>query len=291
MNFKQIHAWETGRNALYSLACIPQQSTVYAAGSGNRLVEINLNDQSLIIHPLPVNGVYSLYNQGQNNLMIGSMAGQLIRMNTHTKSFEPLNADATGGIYGISSADEKGDYYTTHGNGELRKWTRSGESRVFSLCSGKIRSTLLHKDLLYVFCSDGVVRICDPETGNILKTMSHERGAVNTGIISGEGKLVTAGWDGRFYFWNGLDIDKVIPVHNYAIYALRKNPSGNVIASASRDKSIKMWTPDVKRPIAKLERNVGQGHTHSVNDIQWINDSFLVSTGDDGRIILWARQE
>jgi WD40 repeat protein len=291
MNFKQIHTWETGRSALYSLAFVPQKSIVYATGSGNRLVEINLNDQSLKIHSLPVNGVYSLNYGGHNSLLIGSMAGQLIRMNTGNQTFEPLNAEATGGIYGISNADEKGDYYTTHGNGELQKWNQAGESRVFSLSSAKIRSTLFHQGLLYVFCGDGQVRICDPESGNVLKTLSHERGAVNTGIISGEGKLVTAGWDGRFYFWNELEFDEMLPVHNYAVYALRKNPSGNLIASASRDKSIKIWTPDLKLPLAKLERTAGQGHTHSVNDIQWIDDSFLLSTGDDGRIILWGRQE
>ena len=74
---------------------------------------------------------------------------------------------------------------------------------------------------------------------------------------------------------------QAFPVHKAGIYAIAFDPSGKC-ATASRDKTAKLWDSATFDPLARLDRLAG-GHSHSVNAVCWVGGTLL--TGGDDRII------
>jgi WD40 repeat protein len=66
------------------------------------------------------------------------------------------------------------------------------------------------------------------------------------------------------------------------------HPSGAWFATGSRDKTIKLWNPDDYSFLMRIEKEIHAGHINSVNKIYWSSfNNYLVSAGDDRRIIIW----
>ncbi|HQF28656.1 MAG TPA: WD40 repeat domain-containing protein, partial [Bacteroidia bacterium] len=56
---------------------------------------------------------------------------------------------------------------------------------------------------------------------------------------------------------------------------------------ASRDKTVKIWDPESLEVIIRLEKQEADGHVNSVNKLLWLNNTDLLSAGDDRSIALW----
>lgn len=146
---------------------------------------------------------------------------------------------------------------------------------------------------LYTGWSDGTVKIYDSST--LEETYSFEANEKSVFCILQDTKnhrLLTGGRDARIKIWdmqNGFEAFLNIPAHNYTVNAMVFSPDKLQFASASRDKSVKIWDT------ASLEllKVVGypkypEFHTHSVNSIIWFNESTIISAGDDKKIKIWT---
>ncbi len=61
-----------------------------------------------------------------------------------------------------------------------------------------------------------------------------------------------------------------------------------MFATASRDKTLKVWETEGFQLLKVLEGRRDGGHSHSVNRLLWTNfNNWLVSCSDDRSIILW----
>ncbi len=108
--------------------------------------------------------------------------------------------------------------------------------------------------------------------------------AVNAVAIIDADRQATAGEDGRIAIWRkGSSVpERVFEGHTAPIVSLAVSPDGKTIASASWDRSIRLW------PVAGGEARLLNGHDQNVNGVTFTHDGrFLISASYDATIRIW----
>ena len=78
-----------------------------------------------------------------------------------------------------------------------------------------------------------------------------------------------------------------IPAHLFAVNSIAVHPYLPYFATASMDKSIKIWSLEDFKLYKTINLEKGYlGHRLSINKIVW-KDNDLISTSDDKSIIIW----
>jgi cytochrome c len=108
--------------------------------------------------------------------------------------------------------------------------------------------------------------------------------AVNAVAMLGDGRLVTGGEDGKIAIWAPGNPQPVrtFEGHTAPIVGLAVSPDGATVASASWDRTVRLW------PIAGGEPRVLEGHNQNVNGVAFAHDGkHLVSVGYDATVRIW----
>jgi cytochrome c len=109
--------------------------------------------------------------------------------------------------------------------------------------------------------------------------------AVNSVVTLRDGRLATGGEDGQIALWSAgkKEPDAVLKGHTAPIVALAVSPDGATLASASWDRTVRLW------PLNGGEPRVLDGHNQNVNGVAFTPDGrALVSAGYDATVRIWA---
>jgi len=109
---------------------------------------------------------------------------------------------------------------------------------------------------------------------------------------SPDGRYLIAGSrDAHLYVFDANDNHKFlqkIPGHLFTVNSIRFLLNGKYFATASRDRTIKIWETENFKLLKVLDVKYA-GHLNSVNKLLWMEEEkTLVSAGDDRSIILWS---
>ncbi|KAG9227935.1 nuclear distribution protein nudF [Amylocarpus encephaloides] len=144
---------------------------------------------------------------------------------------------------------------------------------------------------------DYTVKVWDWELGELERTIKgHTRAVLDVDYGGPRGGILLASCssDLTIKLWNPADDYKnirTLPGHDHSVSAVRFIPSGaagapssgNLLVSASRDKSLKIWDVTTGYCVKTL-----QGHTAWVRAVcPSFDGRFLISTGDDMTARLW----
>ena len=284
----------TGHSAaIYALR--PAPDGFYSAAADGLLVHWHREDVNLGRAVANVEGgkFLSFDTLEDGGLVAGALDGGVHWLYPDAPERNLHVAQHTRGVFAVLRVG--GEVYTGGGDGVLTKWNATTGRTVESLpVSGNSLRCIAYEatqESLLVGASDGMVykiRQRDFAVGfslpgndpSVFAVAAHNAGAPF---------LVSGGRDARLRVTDTLDHRTVrtINAHNATINDLAFSPNRKYLATASRDKTVKLWDANSWKLLKVCEVVRDRGHVNSVNCLLWLDDQTLITAGDDRRILTW----
>jgi WD40 repeat protein len=236
----------------------------------------------LLFARIPDN-VYSLhFSENLNCLFAGTRNGDLFQIdnNGHVRR---IQAHAQG-LFTITEMDDK--IITTGGDGRLILWNKSMDvEKVVHISDKSTRGLLWAEGFWWVGSSDYTIRKYSADFDLISIHEGHD-GSVFSIARLPDGRIISGGRDAILRVWDteGNLIDS-IAAHLLHIHDIQLSPNAQLLATASMDKTIKIWDTHSLELLKVLDNSKMDFHSSSVNKLLWLNDEVIISAGDDRKIL------
>lgn len=193
----------------------------------------------------------------------------------------------------------KHQLFIAHGDGFVSRWSQETANSLaldfhLQAAAAALRCLAIHpqQEFFAVGSSDHSIRIIDRNGEEQMLLAGHGNSVFSLLWLAGGKYLLSGSRDAHLAVWetaSGKLLDK-IPAHLFTINHLLHIPELGVVASAGRDKSIKLWDDKTLEllKVADYDKFPGKAHSHSVNKLAWhAPTSQLLSVGDDRKLICW----
>ncbi|MFD2286579.1 WD40 repeat domain-containing protein [Pedobacter petrophilus] len=293
---KHLKTFSGHQNPVYALAHSDKDEIFFSAGNDKGIVEWSLSEMAFVKIKMPVQSSVYYLHYFNNLLFIGERSGAFSVYDlTQNKVVERINAH-TKPIFNIQTVKSKNELLTTGEDGSVAVWSLKDFSEIyrFQAAYDTVRAISISPDETEIAfgCKDHLIKIYNLADYSLKQNLEGHSLPVTALAYHPTGKyLISGSRDAQLKIWNlpGYDLRETIPAHLFTVYDIAFHPTLPYFATSSQDKSIKLWDAENFKlyKILSLEK-AGIGHTHSINKIIWSNDGkFLISTGDDRKVMVW----
>jgi len=294
VNVSKIHTYTGHKDAVYALAPGINEHTFYSSGGDGQVIEWDLNnfESGRLIAKIQAS-VYALHFHIQKNILIIGQNYEGIHLINVKDLTETGSLQLTkNAIFDIKVY--KNLIIVAAGSGELFFVDIDTLQIVKrSIIAEKNLRTLLiaSNEKCFVGTSDGQIIQINLETLNIEKEIkAHDNSVFTLRSTPENNEIVSGSRDARMKFWKVVDLilDETINAHMYAINDIAFHPYSPYFASASMDKTIKIWDYRQRKLIKVIDKSRHGGHLVSVNKLLWTGfNELLISCSDDRSISVW----
>lgn len=288
----------TGHNASIFALCKGQEAGTFLSGAGDGWMvewQVQHPDLGRLLAKTDTQIFSMILLPEQQKIVAGDMNGGVhwvdLRQSERTRDI----AHHGKGVFGILQA---GDFvYTIGGDGILTKWSasegRSLESLHLSNQSLRCIDYSKARNELAIGGSDNNIYLLDASTFEIRQTLlrAHDNSVFAVRYHPNAPVLLSGGRDAHLKLW---DLDRLMdplnnqPAHLFTINDICFPQETSWFATASRDKTIKIWDAQSFQLLKVLDTIRSGCHVNSVNALLYLPESgTLVSCSDDRSIILW----
>ena len=209
-----------------------------------------------------------------NELLIGQAKGEIHVIDLSTNQEKKLLKVNDKGVFSISENKLKNKVYVLGGDGVLSVLDAKDYSLIArkKVSSMKLRSVFFdaNTNKLFIGCGEGVVTVFDDDSMEQLynNQISKIGFSINTLMDLSDEHVLCGGRDAHLHWIrkDDLSIVDAVPAHNYAIYNISFSPDKKLFATASRDKTLKIWDAESNQIVQRIER-ASDGHLNSVNTL------------------------
>lgn len=284
--------------AVYALENSVEKNNFYSGGSDGIVAQWDLANPDTGEPLARVNNViYSLkLIAAKKLLLIGQDAGGIHVIDLATRKEIRLLQFHAAAVFDLNYAAHHDFLFSAAGNGTLAITGLADFAAIKSIKLGneKLRNIAINNSQTEVAigCGDGSIAVFDLPALTLKKRwMAHKESfSVNALHYSADDSILFSGSrDAHMNIFdakNNFSLVKSIPAHNYAIYSIVFSADKKYFATASRDKTIKIWNADSLEILARLDKEKQDGHLNSVNKLLW-KDETLISASDDRSLIVW----
>lgn len=283
-----------GHNAsIYALAKGLETGEFYSAGGDGWIVKWHVADPDLgQLVAKTESKVFSIAIFPERQLLAaGNMEGGIHWIDLKGQKDIKNVAHHDRGIFAITPFDEN-HALTGGGLGKLTKWDLNSlqTSETLHLSNTSIRAIAKTADKIVIGASDNHIYILNHEL-EIVHTIkdAHENSVFCVSIAPHDtNRIASGGRDAQLRHWSfdGSQLHQQ-NAHWFTINDIKFSPNGTIFATASRDKTIRLWKSDDYQLIKEINTIKNAGHVNSVNRLLWLDDETLVSASDDRTMIIW----
>ena len=297
MNIKINHKTTLSghRNSIYGIDVGINNGEFITAGGDGLLVQWNpqLGDTGKVLLSYD-KAIYCIKTIPLlRQIWIGDIQGNV--MVVHNQEVIKLKTPCTKAIHCMTYNDN-GSLFIGSADGFLMVY----DTTTFKLQASVQVSTQAIRSMCYINqnnelalgVSDNNIYLIDLQQLNTSITLNSHRGSVYALAICSKRQLLISGSrDAQLKFYDikdGFALVHSVPAHMNSIYAVSVSPCGKLLATASRDKSIKLWSMKTFALLKVIDFEKFEGHTASVNNLLWVNNSLQLATvSDDRSIHIW----
>lgn len=296
MEYKLIKNLEGHQGAVYALCQGEKDHLFYSAGADRKVVLWDLSAQKSlkVVAQSPTTVISLSYIKEFNLLLIGQVEGGVHVIDLTEEVEKKYLKLHTGYIFDIQYVEFKKELIFCSGDGSFSIWSVPKLELLLhqKVCAEKIRSVdfNLKRNEVCFGLGSGEARFYNLSDWSEKTSITNDGVAINKVKYLSDNRMLLGDKNAHLSEVDLLTfkVAKKIPAHNWAIYDIAQGENETIFATASRDKTIKIWDSIELKVLKRLEGFKDLAHSHSVNKLLWTSyKNCLLSTGDDGKIKIW----
>lgn len=282
------------QNPIFTVCSGLDSSTVYTGGNDKGVVEWDIADGKFrrIVCSVPASVYTLLLLEEQGMLVIGMRNGEVWCVDVEKQELKQKMRTEKGAVFALKVLSEKRELIATGEEGVAYVWSLETFDLLyrFRISDTTVRVIEPCEGLSQVVFGDknGVVYLYDADDFREI-TRSHVHSMPVTALAATETSLFSGARDAKLVQLTLSDLSVVqsITPHMFTVYGILPHPSLPILATISRDKSIKIWDALSLSLLKNVSMERGyDAHRLSINSATWSGNQ-LITVSDDKLVKVW----